>query len=53
VAGEVIVRCSPLAATERGKKDSAKPFKGVDGGVFEIALNFIERDPPPSLFKIT
>lgn len=25
-------------AAEGGKSDSAKPFKGVDGGVFEIAL---------------
>jgi phage-related protein len=28
---------SPIAA-EGGKADIAKPFKGVDGGVFEIAL---------------
>ena len=26
-------------AAEGGKSDKAKPFKGVDGGVFEIALN--------------
>jgi phage-related protein len=26
------------AAAECGKSDKAKPFKGVDGGVFEIAL---------------
>jgi phage-related protein len=26
------------AAAEGGKSDKAKPFKGVDGGVFEIAL---------------
>ncbi len=25
-------------AAEGGKSDSAKPFKGVEGGVFEIAL---------------
>jgi phage-related protein len=25
-------------AAEDGKSDKAKPFKGVDGGVFEIAL---------------
>jgi phage-related protein len=25
-------------AAEGGKSDKAKPFKGVDGGVFEIAL---------------
>jgi phage-related protein len=25
-------------AADGGKADSAKPFKGVDGGVFEIAL---------------
>jgi phage-related protein len=25
-------------ATRGGKADTAKPFKGVDGGVFEIAL---------------
>jgi phage-related protein len=27
-------------AAEGGKSDKAKPFKGVDGGVFEIALRF-------------
>jgi phage-related protein len=27
-------------ATEGGKSDKAKPFKGVDGGVFEIALRY-------------
>ena len=27
-------------AAEGRKSDSAKPFKGVDGGVFEIALRF-------------
>ncbi len=25
-------------AAEGGKSDKAKPFKGIDGGVFEIAL---------------
>ena len=27
-------------AAEGGKSDRAKPFKGVDGGVFEIALRY-------------
>jgi phage-related protein len=27
-------------AAEGGKSDRAKPFKGVDGGVFEIALPY-------------
>jgi phage-related protein len=27
-------------AAEGGKSDKAKPFKGVDGGVFEIALKY-------------
>jgi len=27
-------------AAEGGKSDRAKPFKGVDGGVFEIALKY-------------
>jgi phage-related protein len=27
-------------AAEGGKADIAKPFKGVDGGVFEIALGY-------------
>ena len=27
-------------AAEGGKSDSAKPFKGVDGGVFEIAIKY-------------
>jgi phage-related protein len=27
-------------AAEGGKSDNAKPFKGVDGGVFEIALKY-------------
>jgi phage-related protein len=27
-------------AAEGGKSDKAKPFKGVDGGVFEIALPY-------------
>ena len=27
-------------AAEGGKSDKAKPFKGVDGGIFEIALRY-------------
>lgn len=27
-------------AAEGGKSDEAKPFKGVDGGVFELALRY-------------
>jgi phage-related protein len=27
-------------AAEGGKSDKAKPFKGVDGGVFEIAIKY-------------
>ncbi len=27
-------------AAEGGKSDKAKPFKGIDGGVFEIALKY-------------
>jgi len=27
-------------AAEGGKSDKAKPFKGVDGGVFEVALRY-------------
>jgi len=27
-------------AAEGGKSDKAKPFKGVEGGVFEIALRY-------------
>ncbi len=27
-------------AAEGGKSDKAKPFKGVDGGVFEIAISY-------------
>jgi len=27
-------------AAEDGKSDKAKPFKGVDGGVFEIAMRY-------------
>lgn len=27
-------------AAEGGKSDKAKPFKGVDGGMFEIALRY-------------
>lgn len=32
------VRRALTVAAEGGKSDQAKPFKGVDGGVFEIAL---------------
>jgi len=32
------VRRALTVAAEGGKSDKAKPFKGVDGGVFEIAL---------------
>jgi phage-related protein len=38
------VQCDMLdaltVAAEGGKPDKAKPFKGVDGGVFEIALRY-------------
>ena len=27
-------------AAEGGKSDNAKPFKGIDGGVFEIAIRY-------------
>ncbi len=27
-------------AAEGGKSDKAKPFKGIDGGVFEIAIRY-------------
>jgi phage-related protein len=30
----------PISWAEGGKSDKAKPFKGVDGGVFEIALRY-------------
>lgn len=29
-----------IFAAEGGKSDKAKPFKGVDGGVFEISLRY-------------
>ncbi len=32
------MRRALTVAAEGGKSDKAKPFKGVDGGVFEIAL---------------
>jgi phage-related protein len=32
------MRDALATAAEGGKPDKAKPFKGVDGGVFEIAL---------------
>ena len=34
---DTMLRALTIAA-EGGKSDKAKPFKGVDGGVFEIAL---------------
>ncbi len=36
-AQQTLLRALAIAA-EGGKADIAKPFKGVDGGVFEIAL---------------
>jgi phage-related protein len=35
------VRRVLTVAAEGGKSDKAKPFKGVDGGVFEIALRHL------------
>lgn len=35
---QLIMRRALTVAAEGGKSDKAKPFKGVDGGVFEIAL---------------
>jgi phage-related protein len=35
---QLILRGALTVAAEGGKSDIAKPFKGVDGGVFEIAL---------------
>lgn len=35
---QIRVRRALTVAAEGGKSDKAKPFKGVDGGVFEIAL---------------
>ena len=35
---QLFVRRALTVAAEGGKSDRAKPFKGVDGGVFEIAL---------------
>ena len=32
------MRTAPTIAARGGKADTAKPFKGVEGGVFEIAL---------------
>jgi phage-related protein len=37
-AVQLEVRRALTVAAEGGKSDKAKPFKGVDGGVFEIAL---------------
>ena len=38
-AQATMLRALTIAAAG-GKADIAKPFKGVDGGVFEIALNY-------------
>lgn len=35
---QLLMRRALTVAAEGGKSDKAKPFKGVDGGVFEIAL---------------
>jgi phage-related protein len=35
---QIEMRRALTVAAEGGKSDKAKPFKGVDGGVFEIAL---------------
>ena len=35
---QIDMRRALTVAAEGGKSDKAKPFKGVDGGVFEIAL---------------
>jgi phage-related protein len=35
---QLVMRRALTVAAEGGKSDRAKPFKGVDGGVFEIAL---------------
>jgi len=35
---QLILRRALTVAAEGGKSDKAKPFKGLDGGVFEIAL---------------
>src|SRR5258707_14950532 len=37
-AVQLEVRRALTVAAEGGKSEKAKPFKGVDGGVFEIAL---------------
>ncbi len=37
-AVQLDVRRALTVAAEGGKADKAKPFKGVDGGVFEMAL---------------
>jgi phage-related protein len=43
-------------AAEGGKSEKAKPFKGVDGGVFEIALRYrsdaFERSTPSRSTRI-
>ncbi len=38
-AQATLLRALTIAA-EGGKADIAKPFKGIDGGVFEIALKY-------------
>ena len=35
---QLVMRRALTVAAEGGKAEKAKPFKGVDGGVFEIAL---------------
>jgi phage-related protein len=35
---QIEARRALTMAAEGGKSDKAKPFKGIDGGVFEIAL---------------
>ena len=35
---QLMMRRALTVAADGGKSDKAKPFKGVDGGVFEIAL---------------
>lgn len=35
---QIEVRRALTVAAEGGKADKAKPFKGLDGGVFELAL---------------
>ncbi len=37
---QLTIRRALTVAAEGGKSDKAKPFRGVDGGVFEIALPY-------------